>query len=45
VNKNKIIAGVIASMCNIPISIVLSSMIHIQLLKVEYPRNIIEYMK
>jgi len=45
VNKNKIIAGVIASICNIPISIVLSSMIHIQLLKVEYPRNIIEYME
>lgn len=38
--KNKIIVGIIATICNIPVSLVLASIIHIQLLKVDVPRNL-----
>lgn len=38
--KNKIIIGSIATICNIPISIVLASIVHIQLAKVEIPKSL-----
>ena len=41
--KNKIIVGIISTICNIPISIALASIIHIQLLKIDVPRTISDF--
>lgn len=41
--KNKVIIGIIATICNIPISLVLASMIHIQLLKIDIPKTLYDF--
>ena len=41
--KNKIIVGIISTICNIPISIALASIIHVQLLKIDVPRTISDF--
>ena len=41
--KNKVIVGIIATICNIPISLVLAGMIHIQLSKIDVPRTLYEF--
>lgn len=38
--KNKVIVGIIASICNIPLSLTLASIIHIQLSKIDVPRTL-----
>lgn len=38
--KNKVIVGIIATICNIPISLALASIIHIQLSKIDVPRTL-----
>ena len=38
--KNKVIVGTIATICNIPISLALASIIHIQLSKIDVPRTL-----
>ncbi|MGN0973605.1 MAG: type IV secretory system conjugative DNA transfer family protein [Bacilli bacterium] len=43
--KNKIIVGIIATICNIPISLVLASMIHIQLSKIDVPKTLYDLSK
>lgn len=43
--KNKIIVGIIATMCNIPISLVLASIIHIQLSKIDVPKTLYDLSK
>ena len=40
--KNKIIVGIIATICNIPVSLALASMIHIQLSKIDVPKTLYE---
>jgi len=40
VKKNKVIVGIIATICNIPISLALASIIHIQLSKIDVPRTL-----
>jgi len=42
VKKNKIIVGIIATICNIPVSLALASMIHIQLSKIDVPKTLYE---
>ena len=37
--NNKVIVGIIATICNIPISLALASIIHIQLSKIDVPRT------
>ena len=41
--KNKIIVGIISTICNIPISIALASILHIQLSKIDVPRTISDF--
>ena len=43
--KNKIIVGIVATMCNIPISLVLASIIHIQLSKIDVPKTLYDLRK
>ena len=43
--KRKIIVGIIASICNIPISALLASIIHIQLSKISFPKTIYELLE
>lgn len=43
--KNKIIVGIVATMCNIPISLVLASIIHIQLSKIDVPKTLYDLSK
>lgn len=43
--KNKIIVGIITTICNIPISLVLASMIHIQLSKIDVPKTLYDLSK
>ena len=43
--KNKIIVGIIGTIINIPISSILSSIIHIQLTKIDVPRTLNDFMK
>ena len=38
--KNKVIVGIIATICNIPLSLTLASIIHIQLSKIDVPRTL-----
>lgn len=38
--KNKIIVGIIATICNIPVSLALASIIHIQLSKIDVPKTL-----
>lgn len=38
--KNKVIVGIIATICNIPLSLILASIIHIQLSKVDVPKTL-----
>ena len=38
--KNKVIVGIITTICNIPLSLILASIIHIQLSKVDVPRTL-----
>lgn len=38
--KNKVVVGIIATMCNIPLSLALASIIHIQLSKIDVPRTL-----
>ena len=38
--KNKVIVGIIATICNIPLSLALASIIHIQLSKIDVPRTL-----
>jgi len=40
VKKNKVIVGIIATICNIPLSLTLASIIHIQLSKIDVPRTL-----
>jgi len=40
VKKNKVVVGIIATMCNIPLSLALASIIHIQLSKIDVPRTL-----
>ena len=44
-NKSKKILGIIATIFNIPISIVTSSFIHTFLIKQDVPRNLIDFQK
>lgn len=41
--KNKIIVGIISTICNIPVSTILASIIHIQLSKIDMPKTINEF--
>ena len=41
--KNKVMVGIVATICNIPISLVLASMIHIQLLKINVPKTLYDF--
>lgn len=43
--KRKIIVGVIASVCNIPISVTLAGIIHIQLSKITFPKTIYDFLE
>lgn len=38
--KNKVIIGIITTICNIPLSLILASIIHIQLSKIDVPRTL-----
>ena len=38
--KNKVIVGIIATICNIPLSLTLASIIHILLSKIDVPRTL-----
>lgn len=38
--KNKVVVGIIATICNIPLSLALASIIHIQLSKIDVPRTL-----
>ena len=38
--KNKVIVGIITTICNIPLSLILASIIHIQLSKIDVPRTL-----
>lgn len=38
--KNKVIVGIIATICNIPLSLALASIIHIQLSKIDVPKTL-----
>jgi len=40
VRKNKVIIGIITTICNIPLSLILASIIHIQLSKIDVPRTL-----
>lgn len=43
--KRKIIVGMIASICNIPISVILAGIIHIQLSKMAFPKTIYDFLE
>lgn len=38
--KNKVIIGIITTICNIPLSLILASIIHIQLSKIDVPKTL-----
>ena len=38
--KNKVIVGIITTICNIPLSLILASIIHIQLSKIDVPKTL-----